>query len=46
MAEALERFGPDFRFHMRPLGPIPMEDRAEDREQLREGYGKAGVLDE
>ena len=46
MAEALERFGPDFRFHMRPLGPIPMEDRAEDREHMLEGYRKAGVFDE
>jgi adenylate cyclase len=45
MAEALERFGPDFRFNMAPLGPTPMEDRAEDRERMLDGYRKAGVLD-
>ncbi len=45
MAEALERFGPDLRTLMAPLGPAPMEDRAEDREHLLEGYRKAGVLD-
>jgi len=45
MAEALQRFGEDFRVLMQPLGPIPMEDRAEDREHLLEGYRKAGVLD-
>jgi adenylate cyclase len=45
MAEVIERFGEDFRFHMRPLGPTPMEDRAEDREHLLEGYRKAGVID-
>ena len=45
MAEALDRFGADFRFHMRPLGPNPMEDRAADREHLLEGYRKAGVLE-
>jgi tetratricopeptide (TPR) repeat protein len=45
MAEALARFGPDFRTLMAPLGPTPMEDRAEDREHMLEGYRKAGVLD-
>jgi adenylate cyclase len=45
MTEALEQFGPDFRFHMRPLGPTLMEDRTEDRDHLLEGYRKAGVLD-
>jgi adenylate cyclase len=45
MAEALDRFGADFRFHMGPLGPSPMEDRAADREHLLEGYRKARVLE-
>src|ERR1700680_1048676 len=45
MADALQRFGKDFRFLMGPLGPNPMETRAEDREHLLEGYRKAGVLD-
>jgi adenylate cyclase len=45
MAEALDRFGADFRSYMGPLGPSPTEDRAEDREHLLEGYRKAGVLE-
>jgi hypothetical protein len=44
MAEALQRFGEDFRFHMRPLRASPMEDRAEDREHMLDGYRRAGVL--
>jgi adenylate cyclase len=46
MADALTRFGEDFRSLMGPLGPNPTEDRAEDREHLLEGYRKAGVLEE
>ena len=45
MAESLQRFGEDFRFHMAPLRASPMEDRAEDREHLLDGYRKAGVLE-
>jgi adenylate cyclase len=45
MADALARFGEDFRSLMGPLGPNPTEDRAEDRAHLLEGYRKAGVLD-
>jgi adenylate cyclase len=45
MAEALDRFGADFRSYMGPLGPSPTEDRAGDREHLLEGYRKAGVLE-
>jgi adenylate cyclase len=45
MAEALQRFGEDFRFHMGPLRANPMEDRAEDREHMLDGYRKAGVLE-
>jgi hypothetical protein len=45
MDEAMQRFGADFRFHMAPLGPIPMEDRPEDREHMLDGYRKAGVID-
>jgi adenylate cyclase len=45
MAEALDRFGEDFLFHMRPLGAVQWEERAEDREHMLEGYRKAGVLD-
>jgi adenylate cyclase len=45
MAEALQRFGEGFRFHMGPLRASPMEDRAEDREHLLDGYRKAGVLE-
>jgi adenylate cyclase len=44
MAEAMQRFGEDFRFHVGPLRAIPMEDRAEDREHMLDGYRKAGVL--
>jgi len=45
MTEALERFGEEFRTLMAPLGPIPMEDRTEDRDHLLEGYRKARMLD-
>jgi hypothetical protein len=45
MADALARFGVDFRSLMGPPGPNPTEDRAEDRVHLLEGYRKAGVLD-
>jgi adenylate cyclase len=45
MSEALQRFGDDFRLYMAPIGLAQTEDRAEDREHLREGYSKAGVLD-
>jgi tetratricopeptide (TPR) repeat protein len=45
LAEALQRFGDDFRTLMGPLGPSSMEDRLEDREHMLEGYRKAGVLD-
>jgi adenylate cyclase len=44
MAEAVDRFGEDFRSAMQPVGAIPIEDRSEDREHMREGYRKAGVL--
>jgi len=45
MSEALQRFGNEFRLYMAPIGLTQTEDRAEDREHLREGYNKAGVLD-
>jgi hypothetical protein len=45
MAEALERFGKDFRFQMTEYGPVPREVRPEDREHLFHGYRKAGALD-
>jgi hypothetical protein len=44
MAEVTERFGEPFRATMAPAGSIPVIDRPEDRELLREGYRKAGVL--
>ena len=46
MAEVIERFGERFQLSMAPVGPIQMEDRTEDREHLRDGYRKAGVIDE
>jgi adenylate cyclase len=45
MAEAIERFGEDFRALMAPIDSIQTEDRAEDREHMIQGYRKAGVLD-
>ena len=53
MAEALRRFGEDFRSHMVPLHETlsrlrlttMIEDRPQDRDHLLEGYRKAGVLD-
>ncbi len=45
MAEALQRFGEDFRFHMAPLRANSMENRVEDREHMLDGYCKAGVLE-
>jgi hypothetical protein len=45
MAEAVERFGEDFRSRMGPLPPYPIEDRVEDRERMIEGYRKAGVAE-
>jgi adenylate cyclase len=44
MAEALQRFGENFRFHMQPVRTGALEDRAEDREHFLDGYRKAGVL--
>jgi adenylate cyclase len=46
MAEALQRFGADFRTLMAPLRTSVHEDRVETREVMRDGYRKAGVLDE
>jgi TolB-like protein/Tfp pilus assembly protein PilF len=46
MADALERFGADFRTLMAPLRTTVHEDRVETRELMRDGYRKAGVLDE
>ena len=46
MAEALERFGPDFRTLMAPLRTSVHEDSVDIRELMRDGYRKAGVLDE
>jgi adenylate cyclase len=45
MAEAIERFGESFRSMMAPAGAYPTLDRPEDRELLRDGYRKAGVID-
>jgi adenylate cyclase len=45
LAEALDRFGDDFRVRMNSAQPRPAENRAEDHEHLNEGYRKAGVLD-
>jgi TolB-like protein/Tfp pilus assembly protein PilF len=44
MAEALQRFGADFRTLMAPLRTSAHEDRVETRELTRDGYRKAGVL--
>jgi hypothetical protein len=46
MSEALRRFGADFRTVMAPLGTNVQEDTAAGREHMRDGYRKAGVLDE
>jgi predicted Zn-dependent protease len=46
MAEALQRFGEDFRLPMGPLRASPMEDRSEDREHMLDGYRKARVLED
>jgi hypothetical protein len=44
MAEALERFGEDFRHRMSPLPPSEIgELRPEDHERLIEGFRKAGL---
>jgi adenylate cyclase len=45
MAEALERFGEDFRYRMSPLPPSEIgELRPEDHERLIEGFRKAGLV--
>jgi hypothetical protein len=42
MADALERFGAEFRSRFLEM---TTETRADDAEHLREGYRKAGVLE-
>jgi len=45
MAEALGRFGEDFRHRMSPLPPSEIgELRPEDHERLIEGFRKAGLV--